>query len=128
MRHVMNLSDKNLKIEAKPLYRTWYDVVETYRRPNYKMLGFKDVAKLVKLIYRKPLTIKELDKIFSFPYNEYGDRQLRLTLATLITTGVVEATRRLKYCNGRPPYQYESKYKTITEAESNSFWKVTTKK
>ncbi len=115
MIQTLKIPEKNLKIETKPLFRSWYDVIETYRRPRYRMLGFNDVTKLIKLIYKNPMTIRELSDAFQFPYNEYKERQLRLTLATLVTTGTVNVSRRLKYCNGRPPTQYEAKCKTITE-------------
>lgn len=115
MIQTLKIPSKNLKIETKPLFRSWYDVIETYRKIRCKMFGFNDLTKLVKMIYKNPMTIRELSNTFQFPYNAYQERRLRLTLATLVTTGMVDVSRRLNYCNGRPPTQYEAKCKTITE-------------
>jgi hypothetical protein len=83
------------------------------------MLKVNKLNKLLQITYRKPMTVKELANEFNFPYNEYQERQLRLSLATFVAIGIMDATRRLRCCGGRPPYQYESKYKTLSSATEN---------
>jgi hypothetical protein len=115
MHKIMKIPQQNILITVRPLFRSWYDVIETYRKIRCKMFGSSDLTRLVRLIYKNPMTIRELSDMFQFPYNAYQERRLRLTLATLVTTGIVDVSRRLNYCSGRPPTQYEAKCKTITE-------------
>jgi len=111
MKKVIEIPEKNILIIIKSLYRTWYDVVESYRRPHYKMLNRSECKRLISMIYKNPMTIKEILIKFRYPQGTYKERQTRLTLAEFVVSGLVEASRRLNVQSGRPPCQYQSKVK-----------------
>lgn len=105
---ILEIPENNIKLEAKPLFRTWYDVVKSYTKSHYHTLNYNDCFKILNITYKNPLTIREILNVLGYQMYDYKEKQVRLTVAKFTADNIMIATRRLNSGMGRPPYQYES--------------------